>query len=245
MRGHDLVVLTTDPMNDKTLTNLTEIDLNFAYDIYARNITQIIEESKNDPGNFFRRFNALMMRVFDEELSHPEVRRMIKNKDEHFDLVIVEYIFPVMFAFKDRFKCPYIGITSFDVSLLGHRAVGNPTHPVLYPEAVLPYEGSLSFLERVAAVVYYIWRHTVTVIDEHDQLMRKHFGEDLPYITEIVRDVSLLLVNTNPVTHTSRPVTPATVLIGGGMHIEPPKPLPEVSIRFYGFFKFISLSGLF
>lgn len=208
------MVLTTDPIKDSTLTNLTEIDLSFAYDVYTRNITQIIEESKNDPGNFFRKFNALMMEVFDEELSHPEVLKMINNKDEHFDLVIVEYIFPVMFGFKERFKCPYIGITSFDSSLLGHKAVGNPTHPVLYPEAVLPYEGNLSFLERVAAVVYYIWRHTVTVIDEHDELMRKHFGEDLPYIMEIVRDVSLLLVNTNPVTHVARPITPATVLIG-------------------------------
>ncbi|KAJ8878993.1 hypothetical protein PR048_019599 [Dryococelus australis] len=36
-RGHELVVITTDPVNDPTLANYTEIDISFLYDFYRKN----------------------------------------------------------------------------------------------------------------------------------------------------------------------------------------------------------------
>ena len=44
LRGHQVVVMTTDPMKDPALTNLTEIDWHFAYGLYniKHNFTDII-----------------------------------------------------------------------------------------------------------------------------------------------------------------------------------------------------------
>lgn len=225
-RGHEVVVITTNPINDTSIKNLREINVHSVYDTYNERVIEITEGS---PREVFIKLCALMEDVMDQELSNPEVHQLIQNKDEHFDLIMVEYLFPAMYGFVERFKVPYIGLISLDGTATAHGFLGNPTHPVMYPESVLPFAGQLKFSERVIATLFYFYRKTMSIVESNDLLMRKHFGSDARPLYEIMQDVEMVFINTNPVTYGVRPSSPTTVFIGGGIHIEDPKPLPDVS----------------
>ncbi|KAG5898038.1 hypothetical protein JTB14_001749 [Gonioctena quinquepunctata] len=61
-------------------------------------------------------YQAVLNDIVDEELSHPEIETLLRNNSEQFDLMIVEYLTPVLFALSEHFKCPYITISSLELS---------------------------------------------------------------------------------------------------------------------------------
>lgn len=232
LRGHHVTLLTTDPMNDSSLMNLTEIDLNFAYDLWhtKHNIAKIIQDYQ---GNFLKvadLYIEMMNDIMDQELQHSEVQKLIHG-DVKYDLVMVEYIFPTMIAFSQRFKCPFIGVVPLDALGLAHEAIGNPTNPALYPDFMLPFSGELNYLERMISAVFWVWIRCYSwwyVYPREDVTIRKHFGENMPPLKDMERNISMLFLNLNPVFHTVRPLGPTTISIGGGTHLESDKPLPKV-----------------
>ncbi|KAJ8981307.1 hypothetical protein NQ317_004045 [Molorchus minor] len=44
-------------------------------------------------------YQAMLNEIVDEELSHPDVQTLLKNESEHFDLLLVEYLHPTLYAF--------------------------------------------------------------------------------------------------------------------------------------------------
>ncbi|KAJ8910847.1 hypothetical protein NQ315_015582 [Exocentrus adspersus] len=227
-RGHEVTLLTTDLMPNAS-SNIRQIDWNFAYDLRhnKHNITKVVQDNEYNIPKILASYQAMLNEIVDEELARPEVQALIRNEDERFDLLMVEYYHPAMFAFAERFKCPYIGVASAEISNFYHKTMGNPIHPVLYPELLLPFERDLKFSERVLSTLYVIYQF----ISNHDSslddnIARKHFGEELPPLHQIIRNVSMVFVNTHPVFNV-RPLGPGFVRIGGGIHVEPPKPLPK------------------
>ncbi|KAF2900031.1 hypothetical protein ILUMI_06156 [Ignelater luminosus] len=230
LRGHQVTVLTTDPINDPSLINLTEIDLHFSYEIWKKlNFNELSKQSTFvlfDKSNFM----DIIEEAFDKQLSSPQVHALIKNETEHFDLLMVEGFLDSAFAFSARFKCPMIHIFSLDAAVYNYLNVGNPSHPVLNPDFMLPFSGQLSFFERLVSTVltsiaYLFYQYVV--VSKQQLIAKKNFGEGLPPVDEIARNVSLLFVNTDPIFHPIRPLLPNIIPIGGGIHLKPPKPLPK------------------
>lgn len=232
LRGHQVTLLTTDPINDPSLTNLTEIDLHFSYEIWKK--LNFNELSKQSTFVLFDKTNFMdvVEEAYDKQLSSPQVQALIKNDTEHFDLLMVEGFLDSAFAFSARFKCPMIHIFSLDAAVYNYLNIGNPSHPVLNPDFMLPFLGKLNFFERLVStlltVVAYLFYH-YSMVSRQQLIANKNFGEGLPPLDEIARNVSLFLVNIDPVFHPIRPLLPNIIPIGGGIHLKPPKPLPKVS----------------
>lgn len=236
-RGHQLTVLTTNPINDPTLTNLKEIDLSFTYHLWNKkhNITNLIDVAQRDLVKYIYKYILMTDDILDQELQHPEVRRIIENEKEHFDLVMIEYPYLALMAFAIRFNCPFIGMTALDAPASVYDTVGNPTHPVLNPEFPLPLGSFLSFKERLISVVFQSYvRFYVSsfAYPKYDLKVRTHFGENYPPLIEVAKNVSLLFVNVDPIFHNIRPIVPAVIQIGGGTHLQPQKHLPKVNTDF-------------
>lgn len=235
LRGHRITLLTTDPVKDPSLVNLTEIDWSFAYELW--NVKHKSGEMMRDyQTNFFNVANLfvdMMSDITDQELSHPAVQELINDPDAKFDLLIVENIYPSMLAFSERFKCPYISVLPLDALGITHEAIGNPTNPSLYPDFIAPFSGSLNFLERFISSVLWVWiryHFNYNIYPSIDVIMKDHFGSDIPPTHETYQKASLVFFNTNPVLHTIRPLVPTAVDLGGGIHLQKvPKPLPTVS----------------
>ncbi|KAK5641774.1 hypothetical protein RI129_010321 [Pyrocoelia pectoralis] len=232
LRGHQVTTITTHPIKDPKLVNLTEIDLSF----FLRDsdseqfIKKHIEVSHTNFVDALRDLYNTMSRAADHMLDYGPVKELINDQNAHFDLLIVEYLLHIPLAFAHRFNCPSIGMLSVDGTNSIYKKVGNPTHSSLYPDSFLPYGNKLSLSERVISFVYnfvlepYI-ENELTEIQQ--KIVTKHFGGDCPPIQDLASNISMLFVDSDPIFHHNRPLVPAVVQIGGGSHRSSPKPLPK------------------
>ncbi|KAF2892174.1 hypothetical protein ILUMI_13999 [Ignelater luminosus] len=93
----------------------------------------------------FKRLILMEYDIVEEQLQHPMVQTLLKNKTENSDVVLIEEIFPVGTAFAERFNCPLIRMLSFDVFHHYYYDLGNPSHPILNPDIMLGFIGEISF----------------------------------------------------------------------------------------------------
>lgn len=231
LRGHEVVLLTTDLMDGKNLTNLKQIDLHDTYNVF-NNFTSIFNLRESfRPFKMMRNLRDLFLKTMEVQLQHPEVQRIVSNQSETFDVVIVEYLNPVTAALSTRFNCPFIGLVSFDGHYILHEIMGNPAHPILFPYIDFPSE-NLSFIERLKLVVHYVvfkyylgYFFNNAFNERITELM--HFNTSF-YMKDATENMKLSFINSNPIFYNTRPLAPGTVNLVGNQHIEKPKPLPEV-----------------
>ncbi|XP_017775521.1 PREDICTED: UDP-glucuronosyltransferase 2B33-like [Nicrophorus vespilloides] len=230
-RGHEVVIITTNPMEGE-IQNLKQIDVSYAYKVSKKlNVTQMIYENNRNPFKLINDLMDVFSNLVIKELEHPEIQSIIANEYEHFDLLMVEYMFPTFLAFKHRFNCSMIGLTSLDSSYHGHVAVGNPVHAVLYPDAALPFQTQkLNFFERLQSFIFeqfinYYIKYITNPTEE--ATIAKYFGNNYPSLPELIASIDMLFINVNYILHSIRPLTPATVAIGPFIQIKPPTDLPE------------------
>lgn len=231
LRGHQVTLITTDPIKDKALTNLTEIDISDQYDLLKElNYREKLLEIEHNMFKLFNFFSTFMDNSNTRIYNHPQVKKMIDDQSVKFDLVMVEYLNLGMVPFGHRFKAPLIGLVSFEAPYIGHECVGNPNHPVTNPERLLPFEEDLSFVERIISTVSAVMMkmyNTFYFYEKYNEIIKRSFGEGYPSIEKLTCSVDMVFVNVNNVFDTIRPNVPAVISFGGSLHGDV-KPLPEV-----------------
>lgn len=233
-RGHEVVSITADPINDKTLKTLTEIDVhNESYG--AVDVSKFLEDGKKlkpGPVNTIRNFLPHFIQLSDNVLSFPKVKELIANPKEHFDVFINEmFMFNAhLLAFKEHFNCPVIALTSIDQTLNGQYAVGMPPHPNYYAGVNVIGGPNLNFWERLHLLwhhidfnMYYFW----DFLPLANKVMAKHFNIKTKDAWELEKSMDLILTNSNPVFNIPRPMVPNFIQIGG-VYDRERKPLPQV-----------------
>uniref|UniRef100_A0AAG5DRT7 UDP-glycosyltransferases domain-containing protein n=1 Tax=Anopheles atroparvus TaxID=41427 RepID=A0AAG5DRT7_ANOAO len=228
-RGHQLTVMTTDPFAADH-PNVTVIDWSFAYQIVHDNFDVVDMKQRNM--NFYQiatQLRSLTRLFLEAQLAHPDVQALIRSRDAHFDVVIVEYYqFTPMYAFAELFNAPMIGITSIDSMGTCHEAMGNVMNVVAHPEMNHKFTRDLTFLQRVEAVLsnLVIKYHIMpTDFATFDRMIEQNFGSNMTRSAELMQRVDFLMINAEPSLGYVRPILPNTVQLGF-MHIQPPKALP-------------------
>ena len=112
--------------------------------------------------------------------------------------------------------------------------LGNPAETASMPDMFLGYDNEMNLYERMINT----WSHLVWTtarflwhIPIQERTMREHFGPDTPSVQELESRVSLLIINSDVTLSYARALVP-NVIMAGGMHIEPPKPLPKDLAQF-------------
>lgn len=233
LRGHQVTVLTPNPLKDETLTNLTEIDLGFVYQ--EMQDMKLLERMAQATGLFkFIVFSRVFGELFSSIIKNQLVQDLLQDNTASYDLLILEPFNPLVYGFPAKYPVPFVGIFSAGGMQPMHDAVGNPTHPVLYPGFVVGASMDSIWGRMTATYGVMLTRfvYRFVVLPEIDDLARQLFGGDIPYLGDIEKNVSLMFFNSNPVFYKPRPNVPAIVEIHQ-MHIKPKKPLPVVSTGFY------------
>ncbi|KAF2886561.1 hypothetical protein ILUMI_19611 [Ignelater luminosus] len=229
LRGHQVTSITTDPMKDKSLTNLTEIDLHFSYKTWNEKINMVKMAKLNVIG--FLNYVVEVGGYFsNEQLQDPEVQRSLNNDSENYDLVLMESFFPTMAMFAKKFKCPLIQILSLDGSSYMYHSIGNPAHPVLNPDFLLNFNEKLTFFERSIStftLLFLDYYHYPNIVRTHQLLVNKYFGNKYPSLVKTLKRASMMFVNSDIIFHRVRPVLPNVIQFGGGVHFATPKPLAK------------------
>ncbi|VEN51430.1 unnamed protein product, partial [Callosobruchus maculatus] len=230
LRGHQVTLLTTDPMRNRSLTNLTEHNFHDAYKhseelnslINTANFLVLIQSVPNYVADILTTF-------FGSEV----VQDLLKNNStKKYDLVIVEGLFPEFLIFGDVYKCPTILIHSADTLPSIHKVMGNSMHPVVYSMKYYACRGTLNitFLDRLGSTLYYAFLYVVRqfyINPVRHTVFKKYMGPNAPTIDELTGKADLLLLNIHPVLHGVKLLGQNTITFGGGVHIREPQPLPK------------------
>ncbi|CAH0547829.1 unnamed protein product [Brassicogethes aeneus] len=233
LRGHQVTLLTTDPLKDSSLTNLTEIDMSYGYEIVERHDSfSILSDETKSLSEIRRLLQNALHDLIEAQMTSIEVQNLIHDKNVHFDVAIIEAQLPFHSAFAWRFGCPMIGVTSMEAPVWIQYAIGNEIHPILNPDSNLHVvdQMKLNFRERIFSFLLTIFlKYKVygDILQTENARFKKYFGEDAPDLLEVQNNISLLLSYANPVFQNTRPMNPNSILIGHGMHINKPKKLPK------------------
>lgn len=229
LRGHKVTLITTDPQKNEAFTNLTEIDVRWTYKFWEK-ISNVAESMSI--WNLHSWFHQVSYNMTKAQLSDHHIQELINDNSKHFDVLLLETFYPEYLGFAELYKCPIILVGSLDALLNFHVRMGNPVHPVLYPNIGSPFKAPMNFRERVISTIYslYTWiYYDVVVFAAKEQLLHTFFNTSST-INEMMAKVDMMFVNVNPVLHTIRAVGPSTVNIGGLRQMSV-KPLPKVSTR--------------
>ncbi|XP_049881023.1 UDP-glucosyltransferase 2-like [Pectinophora gossypiella] len=230
-RGHEVVVITTDPMfpKGKAPANLTEIDVrNVSYSIIRDSLLKTMSQmSPNDVVGQTEQGMRTINTVFEQQLQTSEVKEIIRGK-QHFDLIFVEAFVRQALAFSHVYKAPVILLSSFGAMPGTYEALGVPTHPLLYPTPFHRRLHNLTFWEKINELYthFRLLRLMKANEEKEHEMLRKYFGEDLPSINELLNNVDMYFVNVHPIFEGNFPVPPSVVHIGG-IHQKPQTELPE------------------
>ena len=180
-----------------------------------------------------RRFCSLGISYCGTFVQHPEVQKLLHSKHRHFDAIIVEAFSNECFmGFAHKFKAAIIQVCPFGgIHWMGDW-VGNPNPYSYVPEVYLHYSHRMNFWERLvntlAGIYWRIWQ-AFYIIPRQEEAMKGFFNftEPPPPLKELLRKTSLLLVNNHFSLNYPKSLIPNIIEVGG-MHLQPPKELPEV-----------------
>ncbi|CAH1179974.1 unnamed protein product [Phaedon cochleariae] len=230
LRGHEVVVVTPNPLRNASLVNLTEIEVSETRQIFERHGFQFFMNKENYVHTKIAKLFALNYDLAEAIFNNRDFLRIYNDTNAEFDLIITQsYISPIFYSLAARFQAPLIGVASMGGYIGTDFAMGNPHPPSLYSEMFLPYHGQMSMYERIKSTLFYLWAKyylTFHAMPKSDAIARKYLGNDLPYIEDIERNMSLLFLTTNPILYSPRPTVP-TIISLEQMHIKPVGVLPQ------------------
>lgn len=99
-RGHEITLLTTDPMKDPFLKNIKEIDLSGSYEVWEKQDFNEVD-TQQDFSSHIRKLNA-WDEVVEWQLSQQEIKDLIQNGKDYYDVLIVDITNPIYLAFAER-----------------------------------------------------------------------------------------------------------------------------------------------
>ncbi|CAK1547645.1 unnamed protein product [Leptosia nina] len=229
-RGHDVVVLTTDPAFPKgqAPTNLTEIDVHdISYDIWKNMQASHTGDPKDVLKNIVLMFE-LMTKTFEKQIQTAEFQRLMKEENDTFDVVLVEAWVRPTIGLGHVFKKPLIQISSFGAVSTQYDYFGAPNHPFLYPSAgrVRVYDMTIwEKLKELVKIVFLEWLISTTEENDND-MMKRNFGANLPSTADLFKNIKMVFLNEHQIWADNHPV-PSNIVYIGGIHNRPEKDLPK------------------
>ncbi|CAH0555380.1 unnamed protein product [Brassicogethes aeneus] len=173
--------------------------------------------------------NGLGNEVTDLTFAHPNVQKLLNDKHEKFDAVIVEqFVNDAMKYFAYHFNAPLVSFSTVGANAWVNPLVGNPAPPSFVPDVFLSYSSRMSFVERLKntlfSVISELNRHLI-FFPAQNRILHKYYP-DAPDLKDLLYNNSLFLLNSHVSTHSPVPLLPNMIDIGG-FHVKPAKTLPK------------------
>lgn len=233
-RGHHVTLITTVPIKDPELVDLTIIDMSKSYKLLIEKYT-ISKTAENilNMWNWYDIFAQINRDAAEEQLASPEVQDLIHHPENYnFDVLFVESYFPEFLAFSKIYNCPSILVTSVDGHTEFQHSQGNPAHPILNADYATAYHVDLNFKERVISVLYSLYVKYFEVFHVNpakQKIIEKYFTNTTTTIDELISNVDLLFFDCNPAIQGARAIGPTTINFGMERRLISKSPLSEVS----------------
>ncbi|KAK2576536.1 hypothetical protein KPH14_005858 [Odynerus spinipes] len=233
-RGHEVFLVTANPISDTNLKNLTQFGIEEGYEL-IKPLNFLQDRLTSTWVDIVTNYILKMGEPLSELVySHPEFKKVYApDSGQKFDVVIVEAIItPGCYALAHRFDAPLIGTYSLGLMQHFNYVIGNPvlsSHPSNW-ELGKNVGLNLPFWKRLKNFVT-MWTHLFTEYGENyyglqQKVANKYLG-NVPSVKEMEKNMSLVLVNQQDEISYARPYVP-NVITFGSLHVsDNVKPLPK------------------
>ncbi|XP_044749817.1 uncharacterized protein LOC123310414 [Coccinella septempunctata] len=231
-RGHHITVITRHTLGFKS-NNLVEVILEGKF----KGVNDYSLDMFDKPGLVLAFGSAVVLTSMGIDSCHsiytnPQVQNLMKS-DEKFDLIIAEMFNNECYlGFADKFKAPVIGFSSTTLMSWHAARFGQPTNPSYIPNNHFRSGGKMGFFSRLENFLGTSWYSLVHLfqVKYNEKVYGKYYGGQIDSFDDLIKNSSLLLVNSHFSLHQPIPFVPGVVEIGG-VHIGAPKKIPEVILR--------------
>lgn len=229
-RGHELVVLTTDPVFAKGSSpeNYTEIDVHdMSYETWRKGFSATSKGRTDDIFEQLTRIFDLIPKIFVKQFLTDEFQEVLKS-EKKFDLLIIEAIVRPAIILGHVFNAPVVLMSSLGGFRDIYDIFGAPNHPLLYPAVTRQKLYDLTYWEKLREMYshYTIERIWKEFEEKDNELVTSVFGTNVPSLSEMMDRISLILLNVHPIWENNRPVPPNIIYVGG-IHQKPQQDLPS------------------
>jgi len=150
-------------------------------------------------------------------------------KDESFDLVISESIIfqEPQLGFAHHFGCPSMALFPIGYTSVINHFTGGAVNPAYVPNFLVSHLNLDNILDRLQNTFVYLFgmlMYQFVYLPNSNALLHKAFP-DAPPVQELLKNVSLTLINNNNALMDPVPLAPSVIEVPG-IHIKPGKPLP-------------------
>lgn len=222
-----VTVITNFPTQEK-IPNYKEILLDQFSNVWERNRFDFNEMSVRNMQDILY---TIGLNATEHALNNIEVQSLINSNDIKYDLMIVEQFNQEAFLMLGhKLNIPIVSIATLGYGIASSGFMGFMTPWSHVPHEFLPYDDRMTFLERLNNVKVNLIEMMIrkySYLPKQDELVKKYFKNlegPLPTISQLERNISLLLVNSHVALSTPRPSIMGVVSIGGS-HIKGPKNL--------------------
>ncbi|XP_076643749.1 UDP-glucosyltransferase 2-like [Halictus rubicundus] len=239
-RGHEIVLVTPNPIPNMNSTTFRQIDTSGGYKTIRAFDFVKLRFDKEDFMSFMEENLVDMTHSIAENLlNHTDMKALCApNSNEKFDLVMVEMLAsPTQYAFAHRFNAPLIGLSSLGMFFLNEHALGGvvlPSHEYTWEmEANVgtnqPFWKRLQNFLKISRAMYHMYSD---LYPRHQKLVEKYFGPGVPSLLDIQKNTSLVFVNQADAIVPARPKL-ANMITFTSFHVEKNQPpLPGDLKRF-------------
>ncbi|XP_017754959.1 PREDICTED: UDP-glucuronosyltransferase 2B17-like [Eufriesea mexicana] len=233
-RGHEIVLVTTNPISGINSLNFTQIDI-------SRNSGQLGQMNLVELRFDGRVWHKIMEDVFLEKCTDyaipvfetPQMKKLYApDSNERFDVFLTEFLYtPSLYAFAHRFNVPIIALSSLGMISHNEHTLGGivlPSHEYAW-ESQANTGPNLSFTQRLLNFIY-MWRFLYIlhrdVYPSQQKLAESYLGP-LPPLLDIMKNVSAFFIEQSDVLTPARPKLANMITFTSTHIVENPDPLPK------------------
>ncbi|KAH8290982.1 hypothetical protein KR054_007661, partial [Drosophila jambulina] len=239
-RGHEVTFITPFSLaKEKLGPNYKEIVIP-KYDFWPETQeltgTKTVLEMSDLPNLTFVHLVYIMgLRSTDFAFEQPGVQELINAKDKvgKYDLLIAPQFYNEgALILGHLYQIPVITTSTYGFANFFSQMVGIVSPWSYVPNAFMPYSDRMTLWERIGNVansgIEDLMRE-FSYYPKQDAILQKHFSKLLdrvPSVKELERNISAILLNNYMPLASPRPISYNMIQVGG-LHIQPPKALPE------------------
>ncbi|KAM0729641.1 UDP-glycosyltransferase UGT5 [Formica fusca] len=159
-----------------------------------------------------------------EHLENPAIQELAHNppKDPPYDAVLMEVFGAHCFGiFAHLWNIPLIGVSTTSLYPWLPPLIAQPENLAFIPNNCLSFTSPMNFWQRLYNTLHTLYSKLYFnyLTRVQDEIIRKHFGHDMPSVREIESKIALILINSHFTLNRIQPKIPATVDVGG-LHIQ-------------------------
>ncbi|XP_020804449.1 UDP-glucuronosyltransferase 2B20-like [Drosophila serrata] len=239
--GHQVTMITAYSLEKEKLgDNFTEIVIEPVYD-YWHDVKQnfkadhLFELTRLTNDDFLNMLEIIGVKTTEHALKQPKVQALIHAKETVgvFDLLLAEQFYQEAFlALAKIYKIPVVTTSTLTYENSMSQMMGLISPWSFVPHGFSRFTDRMSFLERVTnsyLSLYEDLHRLLSYFPKMDAVTKEFFGSvlaEVPKVKDMERQISVMLLNSHAPLTTARPTVDAMVPVGG-MHIYPPKALPQ------------------